>query len=78
MGHLGIGRPSGQGPRGGVIVMRSLFELADLGVRVIFVPCLVERWLYLTAQRLLLLDEQASERDQAEARREVLAEIQEL
>lgn len=55
--------------------METLFELVDKGVRVVFVPCLREGWLYLTGQRLLLLDEDASPEARDEARREVLAEF---
>lgn len=51
--------------------MRSLFELADLGVRIIFVPCLVERWMYFARPRLLLLDECVSQEEQDDAEREV-------
>lgn len=51
--------------------METLFELVDKGVRVAFVPCLRERWLYFSRHQLLLLDEDVSDAEQAEAEREV-------
>lgn len=52
-----------------------LFDLVDKGVRVVFVPCLQEKWLYFKRHGLLLIDEGVSEQEQAAAEHEVTSAL---
>jgi len=71
MGDISPGRPFIVG----AAEMEAMFELADKGVRVVFVPCLRERWLYLTRPRLLLMDERVSKEERVTAAREVMCRL---
>jgi hypothetical protein len=55
--------------------MEALWELADFGVRVIFVAALVEGWIYIARLRLLLLDEDLSHERQVIAAHHVLCRL---
>jgi hypothetical protein len=55
--------------------MRALFQLAELGVRVIFVPVLAEGCLYLASRRLLLIAEGISPERRARAAEAVLKDL---
>lgn len=65
------------GRLGEVAQMETLFELVDKGVRIAFLPCLREKWLYFARPQLLLMDEQISDDDRADAEREVRSRLRE-
>ncbi len=52
-----------------------LLDLADKGIRIIFVTVLSEGWLFVTRSRVLLIDESLSPEDQDAASRHVLASL---